>query len=146
MNSARNVGVHYVRHEDTDPELEKNKGERFSDEAKSTEESSDDEWTYKNAANDSMETDVSGNEGLNETIMPVDSTEDVRSKKELIQKLVERADELINTPKKNVRKKCPSNGTGLKSRHNEQVREWLRKCHPNGEYNGVSDHILVVYL
>jgi hypothetical protein len=55
-----------------------------------------------------------------------------------IQRLVDKADELVQTtPKRTLtRKKCSS--TSAKIRHNEQVREWLRKCQQTGDYNTVS--------
>lgn len=156
-NSARNVGVYYFPHEDTDPEQDKNVVEECADdEPKSIEESSDDEWTYKNTVNNLMETDVvPGNEALNEVLMPVDSSENLRnlSKQVLhavklepdsIQKLVDQADELVHTPKKTSRKKCSSMVTGAKVRYDEHVREWLRRCHQNGEYNSVNKYFCFV--
>lgn len=153
VNNSRNVGVHYVRHEDTDPELEKQKSDRSSvdDDGKSTEESSEDEWTYKNAVgDDSMETEVSGNEiSTGDVRMSVDSSEELRNLSKMvltdvklephsIQKLVEQADELVQSPKKSAtRRKYPSYSSGS-TRHNRQVLEWLHNTHPNDDYNSVS--------
>lgn len=119
---------------------------------RSQEETSDDEWTYKNLENDSMDTDACSPEMLtkndhSDTV--IGSSEDLRnlSKKVLdsvklepdsIQRLVDQADELVHTtPKKTNSRKKVSPSTSQKVRHNEQVREWLRKCHQNGDYSTV---------
>ena len=122
---------------------------------KSTEESSEEEeWTYKNAAgDDSMETEVSGNDevALGEVQMSVDSSEELRNLSKMvltdvklephsIQRLVEQADELVQTPKKSAtRRKYPSySSVAVRSRHDQQVLEWLHKTHPVDDYNSVS--------
>lgn len=152
VNNSKNIGVHYVRHEDTDPELEKPKAGKGSadDEMKSTEESSEDEWTYKNVtANDSMETEVTGNE--NDAFMSIESFAELQNLSETvltdvkseshsdsIQMLVKQVDELVQSPKKKAtRQKHPLYSLGA-VRHDLQVLEWLHNTHPNDDCYSVS--------
>lgn len=148
----------YAKHIDTDSEQERRRKngvvKTHSEELKSADESSEDEWTYTSAKMDknaiaenlSMDTDSSGNDGLNEDRTLVESTDELRdlSRKVLsdaklsntcIQKLVEQVDELVQSPKKvtSSRKKTPA-----AVKHAERVREWLKKCHSDENYNAVS--------
>lgn len=146
--TSRNVGVYYIPHEDTDPEQESKTHNISVDGAKSDDESSDDEWTYKNLENCS-DLSVDGN-SLNENkATPTaelnnlrDETRKVLDSEKLnpgfIQRLVDQADELVQTTKRVVsRKKCSST-SAAKHRLNEHVREWLRKCQQTGDYSSVS--------
>ncbi|XP_065202336.1 klarsicht protein [Planococcus citri] len=152
--SASNYGVFYAKHIDTDSEHERRRKNGIvrntHEELKSADESSEDEWTYtsakmdKNGTNDnnSMDTDTSENEGLNEDRTLVESTDELRDlsrkvlsgeklSKPCIQKLVEQVDELVQSPKKVAsRKKIPA-----AVKHAERVREWLKKCHSDENYN-----------
>lgn len=165
--SASNYGVFYAKHIDTDSEQERNKkniDKNHLEELKSADESSDDEWTYTSAKldrknsteNHSMDTDTSENDGLNEDKTLVEGTDELRdlSKKVLgdvklnnvcIQKLVERVDELVQSPKKMTSRKKGSGvamtSGGNKVKHAERVREWLKKCHANEDYSMVSLHV-----
>lgn len=152
VTNSKNVGVLYVRHEDTDPELEKQKVRKGSvdNDMKSTEESSEDEWTYKNVAgNHSMETELSENEVTADVQMSNDSSKELRNLSKMvltdvelepysIQKLVDQAYELVQSRKKSAtRRKYPSYASGS-VRHDLQVLEWLLNTRPNNDSNSVS--------
>jgi len=156
--TSRNVGVYYIPHEDTDTEQESKRNKTCNSDPRSADESSDDEWTYKNLENCSVDDmDVSGNENSpNDKPALLDDDNDDDFSKELrdeskkvldseklepgfIQQLVDKADELVQTTPKRAaaRKKCSA--TNAKVCHNEQVREWLRKCQQTADdYNTVS--------